>query len=212
MPVQNPPEHPNLSLLVTDTQRERVVSYLQEAYADGRLTEIELDTRVGQALTARTRRELNASLANLVQVPISSSAVSVRPSYAPLRNVYPAATNQRQGVAALAHWSGLASGVVGPVIFYAVSPQGSYVRREAAKAFNFQLLSMIAGMIFGVATVPMNNGGGYGFLVVLWIVLTVAGGMKALHGKDWTNPVNRIVPFNVLSDGRPAPRQRSLRR
>ena len=51
--------------LVSDAERDRVVTVLREAYADGRLTQDELDTRTQRALEARTATELDAIVADV---------------------------------------------------------------------------------------------------------------------------------------------------
>ena len=68
-------EHPSLSMHVTPEQRDRAESWLKDAYADGRISEPEFDRRIGQILTAVTRKELNEAFYGLVQVPSSSRAL-----------------------------------------------------------------------------------------------------------------------------------------
>ncbi|WP_392672022.1 DUF1707 domain-containing protein [Streptomyces sp. LN785] len=65
------PERPeSVSVLrASDADREEVVERLQEAAADGRIDLDELDTRLGQALAARTRAELEPLTADLAPVP-----------------------------------------------------------------------------------------------------------------------------------------------
>ena len=50
----------SLGWAVTEEQRDRTVDFLSDQYAEGRLDSLEFDARVGQALKATTRRELNA--------------------------------------------------------------------------------------------------------------------------------------------------------
>ena len=52
-------EHPSLRMHVTTDQRDRAEDFLKEAYADGRISESEFDTRIGQVLGADNRKELN---------------------------------------------------------------------------------------------------------------------------------------------------------
>ena len=49
----------------SDGERDQVVALLQRHFADGRLTQAELEERVGAALAARTRDELVALTADL---------------------------------------------------------------------------------------------------------------------------------------------------
>ena len=76
-------EHPSLRMYVTPEQRERAESWLKEAYADGRITELEFDTRIGQVITAETRKDLNEAFYGLVQVPTPSRVLGVHPAYQP---------------------------------------------------------------------------------------------------------------------------------
>jgi len=59
---------PSLSTTITDVQRDRAVEYLQRVYASGELSEELFEQRLGMALTAQTRAELNASLHGLARV------------------------------------------------------------------------------------------------------------------------------------------------
>ena len=56
-------------LRVGDAERERVTDQLAEHHAAGRLTMTELDERLTATLTARTRDELAAAVADLPAVP-----------------------------------------------------------------------------------------------------------------------------------------------
>jgi Domain of unknown function (DUF1707) len=49
----------------SDGERDQVVAQLQHDFADGRLTQAELEERVGAALAARTRDQLHALTADL---------------------------------------------------------------------------------------------------------------------------------------------------
>ena len=59
---------PSLSTTITDVQRDRAVEYQQRVYASGALSEELFGQRLGMALTAQTRAELNASLHGLARV------------------------------------------------------------------------------------------------------------------------------------------------
>ena len=195
-------EHPSLRLPVTDEQRDRAENWLQEAYADGRVTSEEFDQRIGQVLGATTRKDLNEAFYGLVQVPTSSRAMGVHPAYQPL--VRPQTRQQAgRGVAGFAHFSAFFASIFGPLLVFALSPQGSYSRKEAAKAFNFQLVALISWI--GLMVIGDITGLGiFDFLIGLaflgWVVLTVLGGAKALQGDDWTNPVKKVVKIEPLSE------------
>jgi uncharacterized Tic20 family protein len=195
-------EHPSLKLYVTPEQRDRAESWLKEAYADGRISELEFDHRIGQVLSATTRKELNEAFYGLVQIPTPSRALGIHPAYQPL--VRPETREQAgRGAAGLAHFSSIFFWLLGPGLVYAASSQGSYARREAAKAFNFQLIATVAfvlvGILGGITELDL-----FGVLMPLiglsWLVLTVIGGAKALQGENWRNPVKSVVKLEVLSE------------
>lgn len=196
-------EHPSLTMHVTPEQRDRAESLLKDAYADGRLDEPEFDTRIDQVLTAQTRRDLNEAFFGLVEVPSPSPhAPGATSAHLP-----PARPGPRQepgrGPAGFAHFSVFLLWLFGPGFVYALSPAGSYARREAAKAFNFQLISsFVLVPMYIVAGIP-----GFDLIDWLlslvglsWFVLTLVGGGKALKGETWRNPVTSAVKLKVLSE------------
>ena len=104
---------------------------------------LEFDQRIGQVLSAVSRKDLNEAFYGLVQVPTPSRALGVHPAYQPL--VRPETRQQAgRGVAGFAHFSFFFMWLFGPGLVFALSSPGTYARREAAKAFNFQLISTIA--------------------------------------------------------------------
>ncbi|MDA0566978.1 DUF1707 domain-containing protein [Streptomonospora sp. S1-112] len=60
-----PPQQDDPSQLLSAEDREAAVRRLQAAYADERITHEEMDTRLGQVLTARTYGDLTPALAAL---------------------------------------------------------------------------------------------------------------------------------------------------
>ncbi len=195
-------EHPSLKLYVTPEQRERAESWLQEAYADGRVSEDEFDGRIGQVISSVTRKDLNEAFYGLVQVPTTSRALGVHPAYQPL--VRPETRQQAgRGVAAVAHFSVFFFWLFGPGVVYALSTPGTYARREAAKAFNFQLISTVAFIAVAIVSGVTDShllSGLLGLMGLAWLVLTVVGGAKALQGEDWRNPVKSVVKLEVLAE------------
>ncbi|GAB3924352.1 hypothetical protein GCM10011575_03300 [Microlunatus endophyticus] len=215
-------EHPSLRIPVTAEQRDRAADYLKAAYAEGRISEAEFDRRIGLVLGAATRKDLNDAFYGLVE---PSAQATGAPYAAPFGNTaggygdpgpfrsYGSSLSQaaqnfpalQQGSAggALAHFSGLFTSVLGPGIGYAASRPGSVARKESAKAFNFQLIALIA-LVVGGALQGISHSGLVGFLVglgwVAWAVLTIVGGVKAAHGENWTNPVTKAVKLHVLPE------------
>jgi hypothetical protein len=58
-------EQAGQAIRASDGERDQVVALLQRDFADGRLTQAELEERVGAALAARTRDQLQALTADL---------------------------------------------------------------------------------------------------------------------------------------------------
>lgn len=195
-----PFEHPSLRQPVTDEQRDRATSWLQEAYADGRLTEDDFDRRIGQVISAGTRRDLNEAFFGLVSVPMTSRAVGVHPAYQP---VSPQTEKIGRGAAAFAHFSALLTWIFGPLLVYATSTRGTYARKEAAKAFNFQVTAALAMIVGAIASAILPNAVDNILMPVLWLgwlLGTVIGGAKAAQGEDWTNPVKKVLRFEILTE------------
>lgn len=195
-------EHPSLAMQVTHEQRERAEHFLQEAYADGRMSEDEFDRRIGQVISSDNRKELNEAFFGLVQVPVASRALGVHQAYQPM--VRPETKTQvGRGVAATAHFSVFFLWLLGPGLVFAMSKSGSYARREAAKAFNFQLISLISFVVVGI--ISSIVGGDvfdpiFGIMALGWFVLTIVGGVKALQGENWRNPVKAVFKLEVLDE------------
>lgn len=195
-------EHPTLTQEVTEAERNRAEAWLKDAYANGRLTPSEFDRRIGIALTATTRRELNSAFLGLVGVPALATAVGLSPVH-PALHQGPDATLGR-GLAAVSHLSVFVLWLFGPALCYGLAAKGSFARREAAKAFNFQLVSFLAfavgGIVSGLLLSDALQGVVMGLLGVSWFVLTLVGALKAGQGEDWRNPVRRFVHWEVLSE------------
>lgn len=194
-------EHPSLQMHVTPEQRDRAEHWLQEAYADGRITEDEFDRRIGQVISSTTRRELNTAFYGLVHVPLPSQAVAAHAIYPPAPRA--GAAPSGRGQAAFAHFSGLFSWFLGPGLVFALSPQNSYARREAAKAFNFQIVTLISLVVVGIVA-GITQSETIAFLLPLimlsWFVLTIVGGAKALRGESWRNPVKSVLKLELLPE------------
>jgi hypothetical protein len=76
-------------LRVSDADRDRAVSELSEAFQVGRITADEFEQRSGQALHARTGRELTALLADLpvASAPATRATAVQRTEQAPVSKV-----------------------------------------------------------------------------------------------------------------------------
>lgn len=113
------------------------------------------------------------------------------------------AAGSNKATGALAHFLGLFTWLVGPGIVYAVSPDGSSAKKEAAKSFNFQAVAMIVLIVAGIATVILPS-----FIEAIlfpllwlgWLLGTVIGGAKAAQGEDWQNPVTKVVKLKILPE------------
>ncbi len=58
-------QHAGLAVRASDAEREHAVALLQRSFADGRLTQAELEERAGAAYAARTRAQLSDLTADL---------------------------------------------------------------------------------------------------------------------------------------------------
>jgi len=73
------PEGRGVGTRASDREREAVVQRVQDAFAEGRLDDVEFDERTRAALTARTRADLDALLADLPAVTATASAPVTAP-------------------------------------------------------------------------------------------------------------------------------------
>lgn len=195
-------EHPSLKMYVTPEQRERAEHWLQEAYADNRITEDEFDRRIGQVISSVTRKDLNEAFYGLVHVPMPSKAMGLHSAYQPMVR---AQTRQQvgRGVAGLAHFSVFFFWILGPGLVFALSSPGTYARREAAKAFNFQVISAVSLAVVAIAAGITSFdllGWIFPLMALGWLLLTIVGGAKALQGEDWRNPVKSVLKLEVLPE------------
>ena len=181
------------ALRIGDSDRDRATDVLTQAYVEGRLGKDEFDDRLGLVLAATNRADLDGAFQGLA-LP--------RPAVALPRPV----VAQGTGLAAVAHFSVFVSWIIGPLLCWAVAAPGSYARREAAKAFNWQVVATIATVVLNVvAGVLLPDALAdrvAGIAWVAWFVLTIMGGVHAARGGSWTNPMTRLVPWNVLDPGR----------
>jgi uncharacterized Tic20 family protein len=171
------------ALRVSHAERDPVVERLQQAYAEGRLDKPELELRLHLAMTAKTRADLDAVLADLAP-PSAVRPSAVRPSLA-LQDTSDPTAEQRL-LAALPHILGIVTLFVGPLIMMCTrAKRSAYVRQNIAAALNFQLTLMIVAIVtFGVGAIA------YAFA---WVVAGVAA-LLALAGTPFRYPFTlRIV-------------------
>lgn len=193
---------------ITDDQRENAEYLLRQALRDGRITSYDFEQRFTSVVNASSTSQLHAVIR---QIPPSVGQTFTGAddrfhgrtdarAYVPRT---PGVRSASNGMAALAHISGIFSWVVGPAICYAFARPGGVLRREAAKAFNYQL---VAGLLFvGLAMVLGMVGldAIIGPLWLGWLGLSISGAAKAGSGQDWTNPVNKYTHVAPLpADGR----------
>ncbi len=113
------------------------------------------------------------------------------------------AAGNNKATGALAHFLGLFTWLVGPGIVYAVSPEGSTAKKEAAKSFNFQAIAMLTLIVAGIATVILPSfieSILFPLLWLGWLLGTVIGGAKAAQGEDWQNPVTKVIKLKILPE------------
>lgn len=188
-------EHPSLRLPVTDTDRQAAELRIRQAHTEGRLSDSEFDRRLGQIAGASTRRELNATFLGLIHVP--EAALD---RYGPeLRE-----PSGNRPLAAIAHFTGLISWIVGPGLIFLLAEKGTYARREAAKAFNFQVIAAVALILGGILSAAVLTDPLDAILFPVlwlgWLLGTIMGGAKAAQGENWQNPVRKLVKLDLLPE------------
>ena len=86
-------------LRVSDAERNAVADRLAQHYGDGRLDQAELDDRLGRAMSAKTRADLDALLADLPEAgPPLTPARGARPAGSVPVTAGPAASRPRRRV------------------------------------------------------------------------------------------------------------------
>jgi hypothetical protein len=180
-------EHPSLVLAVTPADRQAAVERLRAAYDEGSLTASDYDRRAGMAAMASSRRDLNTAFLGLVDV----TPEDVRRSMAP---------EVGRGLAVVAHLSGWLFFLVGPLVCYAVAPSGSYARREAAKAVNLSVLTLL-GLAIALVVMMFNTHVGAPLALLIggcWWLTSLVAAIQAAKGNDWDHPLKRWLPFEVV--------------
>ncbi|MDO5094136.1 MAG: DUF1707 domain-containing protein [Propionibacteriaceae bacterium] len=184
----------SLSTLITDVQRDRAVEYLQRAYAAGALSEGLFEERLGQALTAQTRGELNASLRGIARV---APAMLSGPPAASNR-----ATEGIQNLAAgLFHLATLPTAFLAPALGRALAPAGGRASLEASRAMCFQFNALIYGsvaVLLVVCQVASPLLLLFGF--VAWGLLTLWLAIRAFTGQKSTALVERLMLVRPQED------------
>ncbi len=171
---------PPSAMRVSDAEREPVVGRLQQAFAEGRLDEDELDLRLHLAMTATTRAELDAVLLGLASAPVPPAAG--RATALPLGEP----TAEQRVLAALAHVLGATTLFVGPLVMLCTRARRSpYVRGHIVTSLNFQLtLLLLAIVTFGIGAIAY---------AVSWVVCVVAA-LLGLVGTPFRYPFTlRVV-------------------
>lgn len=197
-------QDPSLDLRVTNEQRQRVLDYLGDALADGRINMSEFEKRSDDVIAAKTRRELNQTLSGLATVPLTSSAM--RPARSPIAKDEASPGNSvAAGLIGLSPF--MAAGPVGPLITVAVTERGSWIRKQAANMANAQIYMLVILIVLGILHV------GGPIIPLAWLgyaALTLIQAIKGFQGQSWRNPITRIVPFQIVDEGRGD--KKSLRR
>lgn len=189
----------SLEWRVTDAQRDRVVDYLNTAYVEGRIDLSEMDQRIGDALNARTRRELNATLSGLATVPLSTAAVRSRP-----RN--PDQPGPGDGLkAGLTGLSALAFGPVAPAVGMVVTEKGTWLRRQMRNQAIFQVvMTVMFGAPFIMADVHMPFMHGLAVSVgwLVWVAGTLTMALLGFKGQGVAEAIGRGSDRRSLGRGR----------
>lgn len=194
---------------VSETERDRAERLLHQAHREGRITTTDFEDRFTRAMNAVRLDQLYAAIQN-IPAPRSQAMVPTggyyQRGYSSQQNpqgartpVFPGGDSARN--ATLTHLSGALTWIFGPLIVHSSARPGSVLRREAAKAFNFQLIAggvfVAAAVVFGI----LGLGNLMGLVWLGWLGLTVAGAVKAGNGEDWTNPLTKVTKVTPLDPG-----------
>jgi Domain of unknown function (DUF1707)/Domain of unknown function (DUF4190) len=144
-----------------DADRDRVVGFLNTAYSEGRLSKDEFDTRLENALSARTYADLDRLVTDLPAAP-----AAMVPAAAATTVVAPVATTNGLAIASLA--CGLAQFVFGPLAAIPAIVFGHVARSQIKRTGERGSGLALAGLILGWATVIL--------VLVLIVGLVIAAG------------------------------------
>jgi|GEM_PF-2217374 len=109
--------------------------------------------------------------------------------------------------AAIAQGSALVP-FLGPLITFLANGRYSFARREAAKAFNGQamtLLLMLAAGIFGAFNEYSVMLGLWLAFGIGWVLHVIIAVVMANCGRDWLSIWNRAFHLQILPEGEPDP-------
>ncbi|WP_082126674.1 DUF1707 and DUF4870 domain-containing protein [Allosalinactinospora lopnorensis] len=172
----------NQYLRLTHADRDAVADLLKEAYAEGRLDSEEFDERLGLAMSAKVRADLEPLLSDLV--PEGTQAFTPR-----AREPEPR-PNSGERVAALAgHVSGYFLTALGPLAILLVSGKNSaFVRRHAIEALNFQLTFIVGTIVLWFLSWLVLPLIAWVFMLLGWLFLPMIAGLASLMGGNWKYP------------------------
>lgn len=190
---------------VSKSDRDTAEQRLREAHQLGRIDSTEFEARMSAVITAERLDQLAAAVDG--PLPFAPSGYGYRApgqppaisgEIVPTRPVMDRSTT----MATIAHLSPFLVWLFGPLVIWAVSPTGSYAKREAAKAFNWQLLAFVVGILASIlgGLLPGDGNPIAAVWTVIWVVVTVLGAVGAARGNDWRNPVRALVPWEVLPE------------
>ena len=191
---------------VSRGDRENAEARLRTAHQLGQIGAAEFETRLSRVIAADRLDQLAAAVDGPLPIeapPQYRSYSEPAPGYVSGAVVAPS-TDKNTTLALIAHLSPFLTWLIGPLVIWAMAPAGSYAKREAAKAFNWQLIAFVAGLVFGVLgnLLPGDGNPLAGIWTAIWVVLTVLGAVGAAKGNDWRNPIRAAVPWEVLSERR----------
>lgn len=216
---------------VSKTDRDRAEQRLREAHQLGRIDAAELEARMSRVIAAERLDELAAATDGPLPSGATNAYAQPGPfaqpgpyaqSYDHTAYAEPGAAQGRtrptfvgtvqqvgQGMsdrgttmAVVAHLLPFVTWLFGPAVVWALSAKGSNTRREAAKAFNWQLIAFVIGIVVAALgwIIPGDGNPIAGIWTAIWVVLTVIGAVMAGKGAEWTNPIRRVVPLEVLNE------------
>jgi hypothetical protein len=156
------------NMRATDSDRDRVVEFLNTAYSEGRLSKGEYDTRLENALSARTYADLDQLVTDLP----TARAATVPPAAKTSTAVTPVAKTNGLAIASLA--CGIAQFTFGPLTTIPAIVLGHMARHQIKRTGEQGAGLALAGLILGWATVILG--------IILIVGLAIAAGMHGTMG------------------------------
>ncbi|WP_051208637.1 DUF4870 domain-containing protein [Propionicicella superfundia] len=159
---------------VTRDEKAAAAAEVRQAYANGLIGDAEFERRM---------REVERS-EDVAQLTAATGLPAVRPTGEPSRLTL-----------AMPHALGAFTSWIGPLLVWLFAHDRP-LKREAAKALNFQLLGMVLLIIFGIMDFDWMTG----VVRAVFMVLGLVAAVVVAKGRGWTYPQRRMGVRGILKE------------